>query len=36
MNGVQSKLLKMYEDIREVLDRNGIAYYAFFGTALGA
>ena len=36
VNEVQSKLLKMYEDIREVLDRNGIAYYAFFGTALGA
>ncbi len=36
MNGTQEVLLRMYKDIKAVLDRHGIRYYAYFGTAVGA
>lgn len=36
MNDVQSVLFAMYEDIRRILDSNGIVFYIHFGTAIGA
>ena len=36
MNEVQSRLLKMYVDIKRSLDGHGIRFYGGFGTALGA
>ncbi len=35
MNEVQTRLLRMYEEVRRSLDKHGIAFYGFFGTALG-
>lgn len=36
MNDTQSTLLTMYEDIRKILESNGITFYIHFGTAIGA
>lgn len=36
VNETQSILLRMYKDIRSVLDRNGIKFYVQYGTAIGA
>ena len=36
MNDAQTTLLTMYEDIKEILDSNGITFYIHFGTAIGA
>lgn len=36
MNDTQSTLLTMYEDIRKILEANGITFYIHFGTAIGA
>ncbi len=36
MNDAQTTLLAMYEDIKRILDSNGITFYIHFGTAIGA
>ena len=36
MNEFQAALLEMYKDIKDVLERNDIRFYAHFGTSIGA
>lgn len=36
LNERQAELLSMYKDIRDVLESEGIVFYAVYGTALGA
>ena len=36
MNDNHAQLLEAYKDIASVLDRHGIRYYGFYGTAIGA
>ncbi|MGN0138089.1 MAG: phosphorylcholine transferase LicD [Candidatus Methanomethylophilaceae archaeon] len=35
MNDVQSTLLEMYKDVKNILEENGITFYVHFGTAIG-
>lgn len=36
MNQIQSILLEMYKDIKDILDKHGILHYIQYGTAIGA
>ena len=36
MNPEQDVLLRMFKDISSIFDENGIRYYGYFGTAIGA